>query len=79
MAKKQTVIRTCLKVVDRFNASLLVDGKVVAEHNNYVPDFMPEEHYGDYVELDIDVETGQILNWEKPTQAQLKRGLDTWV
>ena len=42
-------------------------GRVVAEHNGYVPDLMPGEHYGDYVELEIDLETGQILNWEKPT------------
>jgi len=29
---------------------------------------MPEEHYGDYVELQIDLETGQIMNWKKPSR-----------
>tara|TARA_R110000868_G_scaffold203970_1_gene451987 strand:+ start:55 stop:294 length:240 start_codon:yes stop_codon:yes gene_type:complete len=79
MAKETRILRTCLKVVDRFTAQLLVDGKVVAEHDNYVPDFMPEDHYGDYVELDIDIDTGQILNWKKPTKAELKAQLDTWL
>jgi len=37
--------------------------KVVYEHDGYVPGFMPGEHYGDYIELDIDVKTGKILNW----------------
>ena len=39
------------------------------EHGNhydgYVPDFFPEEHYGDYVILSIDTRTGKILNWPK--------------
>jgi hypothetical protein len=44
------------------------DGKVVAEHNGYVPALMPEEHCGDYVILDIDLETGTILNWKRPSK-----------
>jgi hypothetical protein len=31
-----------------------------------VPDFFPGDHYGDYLILDIDLETGQIKNWNKP-------------
>ena len=50
-------------------------GEVVAESDGYVPGFMPGEHYGDYVSLQIDVKTGQILNWEKPTQKQIKEDL----
>jgi len=30
------------------------------------------EHYGDYVILEINIETGKIIGWKKPTQAQLK-------
>lgn len=51
-------------------------GSCVGERVGYVPDFMPGEHYGDYIELDIDIETGQILNWVKPTQKQLKDSMD---
>ena len=41
------------------------DGVVVVEGDGYVPDFMPGEHCGDYVELEIDPNTGIILNWDK--------------
>ena len=41
-------------------------------YNGYVPDFMPGQHYGDYVQLDIDVNTGLIVNWKTPTEEQLK-------
>ena len=43
---------------------------------DYVPGWFPnpqEDHYGDYVTLDIDIETGKILNWKKPTAADLKK------
>lgn len=45
------------------------EGRVVAEHDGYVPALMPGEHYGDYVELEIDLETGMILNWVRPSKA----------
>ena len=40
------------------------DDNQVFEHTGYVPDFMPGQHFGDYVELIIDVDTGIILNWQ---------------
>ena len=53
-----------------FSASLTIDGKVKM-YEGYVPDFFPAEHYGDYIMMDIDADTGQILNWKKPTQKDL--------
>ena len=48
------------------------DGSVIKSiEDSYVPDFFPTEHYGDYLELEIDLESGQILNWKKPTPEQL--------
>ena len=47
----------CIDIYDDF-------GNKVYEHDGYVPDFMPGEHFGDYIELVIDVDTGVILNWE---------------
>lgn len=47
------------------------EGNTVAENDGYVPGFMPGEHYGDYVELEIDPNTGIILNWDKPTRKQM--------
>jgi hypothetical protein len=50
-------------------------GEKVGDYDGYVPDFMPEEHYGDYVELDINVKTGQIINWSFPSQEELLMSL----
>ena len=67
------IIKTCIKCSDMFSASLTDDdGKIVGEYGGYVPDFFPGEHYGDYVELDIDTKTGQIVNWNVPTKKDLK-------
>jgi hypothetical protein len=52
-------------------------GNVLIEHTGYVPDFFPGKHYGDYVRLDIDVDTGKILNW-KPTQKEVTDTLIEW-
>ena len=38
------------------------DGNLLKETDGYVPSFMPDGG-GDYVDLEIDVDTGQILNW----------------
>lgn len=56
-----------LKVRDEFSASIEdADGYVIwRQEDGYVPDFMPGPHYGDYVMLDIDLDTGQVTNWKK--------------
>jgi hypothetical protein len=68
-------IRISAKCSDLF-AALLCDGdKIIGEYGGYVPAWLPNlqtEHYGDYVTLEIDIETGKIIGWKKPTQAQLK-------
>lgn len=65
-------IKMTAKCSDCFSATLHDDkGKMIGDvYDGYVPDFIPGE-YGDYVMLDIDVETGKILNWKVPTEAQL--------
>jgi len=43
-------------------------GELLAESvNHYVPNEILPGDYGDYIELQIDLETGQVLNWAKPT------------
>ena len=66
------IISITAKCSDMFFAALTVDGERVGGYDGYVPSFFPGEHYGDYVELRIDVDTGQILNWNKPTAKDLK-------
>ena len=74
------ILKMFLKVSDRFCSQLLSDtGKVlVDQEEGYVPDFMPGSHFGDYVYLDIDIDTGQIVNWEKPTVAKLEQWIEDW-
>lgn len=66
-------LRIHMKVCDQFEADLKdADGEVLKEYEGYVPDFMPEQHYGDYLILDIDIDTGQITNWVKPSAEQIE-------
>lgn len=67
------VLRICCMVLDEFTAHIL-DSKgdeLGGQDRGYVPDFMPGDHYGDYLSLDIDLESGQVLNWNRPTTEQL--------
>ncbi len=64
-----------LKVSDMFTAHILdQDGnKLGGQDDGYVPDFMPGKHYGDYVILDIDIDTGMITNWTTPTAESIEK------
>lgn len=65
------------KIRDCFTAGLYSsDGKEIKDYDGYVPDFMPGNHYGDYLILDIDIETGQITNWKQPTAEQLEEWIN---
>lgn len=67
-----TTIRISAKCSDLFSATAHDGaGKQVAAYDGYVPDYFPGEHYGDYVLFDIDITTGKILNWVKPSQKAL--------
>lgn len=48
------------------------DGNEIQDHDGYVPSFMPGEHFGDYLILEIDLDTGKILNWKPPTADQIE-------
>lgn len=79
--EKKTVvakeIQLYLKVCDQFTATLVdTNGnEICSQGDDYVPGFMPGEHYGDYVILNIDVNTGQVTNWVKPSPDELSE----WV
>ena len=59
-------------------ATTLVDdnGKILKETDGYVPAIMPYGG-GDYVDIEIDLATGKILNWEVPTPKQIEDFLDS--
>lgn len=66
-----------LKVSDNFSARLVdQDGvEIFDQEDGYVPSFMPGTHYGDYVILDIDLDSGQVINWQKPSAQQI----ENWI
>lgn len=43
------------------------------ESDGYVPKNIGLDEYGDYVELDIDMKTGQIQNWKAVSDAQVTK------
>lgn len=70
-------LEICCKVSDRFSYTLKdADGvQVFDQDDGYVPDFMPGKHYGDYIMLTIDIDTGMVTNWQKPTAEQLEEAI----
>ena len=46
------------------------DGIIHAEHDGYVPSFFPDDG-GDYVCLDIDLDTLKVTNW-KPSKKKIQ-------
>ncbi len=67
-----------LKVRDEFAAKLVdQDGDVLRDYEGYVPKFMPGEHYGDYLMLDIEIDTGKITNWVTPTAEDMQAFVST--
>lgn len=67
-----------MKVCDQFCAALVdADGNELCEQtDDYVPSFMPDEHYGDYLIIDIDIDTGMITNWKTPSASDLQAWVD---
>lgn len=59
------ILKVHIKISDRFCADLFdAQGELIGSvEDQYVPSFFPGEHFGDYVILDIDINTGQITNW----------------
>lgn len=64
---KLKTIKIHMKVCDQFSYEMVNDcGHTIHEQEDgYVPSFMPGNHYGDYLILDIDAESGLITNWNK--------------
>jgi len=71
--RAKTVSIYC-KVSDSFTASILdQDGETIFDQDDgYVWGFMPGDHYGDYIILEIDIETGKITNWETPDVTEIE-------
>lgn len=68
-----STLKLYIKVRDCFSAGLYSStGKQLKDYEGYVPSFMPGDHYGDYLILDIEIDTGKIINWKKPSAKQIQ-------
>ncbi len=67
-------LRIHMKVCDQFCGEVVdQNGQTIGgKEDVYVPDFMPEQHFGDYLILNIDLESGRITNWKQPTADQIE-------
>jgi CDP-diacylglycerol pyrophosphatase len=61
----QCVDRATVNAKDANRSTLL-------EHQGYLPHGLGLGG-GDYIKFEVDIETGQILNWEKPTYVSILR------
>jgi len=59
------ILKMHIKISDRFSGSLFdAQGELIGSiDDEYVPSFFPGEHFGDYLIFDINIDTGQIMNW----------------
>ncbi len=58
-------LRVCGKTADMCSiVATDADGRTIGERTGYVPRYFPGGDE-DYLDLDIEVETGRILNWPK--------------
>ena len=70
MKQKNAIVRVTAKCSVLWSHDIIGrDGTIKASYSG----FMPGEHYGDYVMLDIDPYTGIILGWKKWKKAAKKR------
>jgi hypothetical protein len=59
------VIKINAKCGDRCQVSVIENGATVQDKNGYVPSGLGIGG-GDYIRLEIDADTGHILNWKTP-------------
>ena len=77
-SKEVQLISICAKCSDCcVTQAIDSEGEVIAEKDGYVPDFMPGNQDGDYIDLSIDVQTGKILNWSVPDSAKILSDLNS--
>ena len=58
-----------------FTTVIDANGDTIKESDGYVPDNIGIGG-GDYVDLDIDIETGTIVNWKRPTDKAIINAME---
>jgi hypothetical protein len=75
--KTKDLTRLCIsaKCSDMYSHTIYdKNGEVYRTYDGYVPSFMPGQHFGDYIELEINPYTGKILNWKPWKKAKKTKG-----
>lgn len=47
------------------------NGERISRRDDYVPSFFPGDHYGDYIILEVELDSGIIKNWKRPDPADV--------
>lgn len=64
--KDKTRISICALVSNNWSHTVFdAEGAILEIHEGSVPSFMPGQHLGVYIMLEIDPYTGLILNWNR--------------
>ena len=71
MSKKKGILSICAKCSDLCSTNYTDKNGKETESEGYVPKNIGIDWCGDYVEIDIDMKTGQIQNWKPVTDAQV--------
>ena len=71
MSNKKRILSISAKCSDLCTTTYTDKNGNETESDGYVPKNIGIDCYGDYVELDIDMETGQIQNWKSVTDTQV--------
>lgn len=71
--KEAKTVNITAKCSDMFGANLYDEqgNQIGEDYSGYVPKWFNQGGYGDYVELEIDIKTGQIVGWVQPNETQL--------
>lgn len=75
------VIEVYVKCTDRFCGFLRdSNGAIVIDYEDtYVPDFFPGNHNNEYLQLCIELKTGQILNWKPISRKALEQHIKEYT
>lgn len=73
MSQNKTVLSISAKCSDLYSHTLTKKDGSKVYYDGYVPSFFPDDHFGDYIILDIDPYTGRILNWKNWKHARKTR------
>lgn len=69
-------LKLCAKCSDMCSLEYTDSKGKVTTSDSYVPEGIGiGDAWGDYVEMEIDMETGQIMNWKKKSDAAIIKAI----